>query len=153
MQSAPAPLPSIAPPFLQVPTYTYPFTYTTPTAKWKNPKFPAATAMPLPSCSEGMCPALKGQRCVDSQGATYGVLCNTRFGGTIITNDGKRHLERSKKEKRNYTGSLDSCLGFCDMYSAKMCKGADFKHGFCHYYAVISGTIDSPGEVALVRQS
>jgi hypothetical protein len=81
-------------------------------------------------------------------------MCNTRFGGTIITSGGKhRMMEKSRKEKRGYTGSLDNCLGFCDMYSAKMCKGADYVDGFCHYYALISGTIDTPGEVALVRQS
>lgn len=100
-----------------------------------------------------MCPALNGQSCTDSQGFVYGVLCNTRFGGTIITSAGKHKMEKARKDKRAYTGTLDSCLGFCDMYSTKLCKGADFSNGFCHYYAVISGTIDTPGEVALVRQS
>lgn len=85
--------------------------------------------------------------------STYGVLCDTRFSGTIIVSSGK-HKEKSRKERRNYAGSLDNCSGFCDMFSAANCVGVDYgSDGFCMAYAEIFGTLESEGEVALVRQS
>ena len=37
-----------------------------------------------------MCPDLDHKTCKDSMGKSYGVLCDTRFIGNIITTSGKR---------------------------------------------------------------
>lgn len=77
-----------------------------------------------------MCPSQNGGNCVDSQGVSYGILCDTRFSGIVITTSGKKFLlEREEdmkqleveemygaKEKRDYAGTFDNCAGFCDTY-------------------------------------
>lgn len=127
--------------------------YTTPTTSWTPPTFPTPAAGSIPSCSDNLCPAQNGQICQDSLEATYGVICDTRFAGTIIVSSGK-HKEMARKSRRGYSGSLDNCSTFCDMFSAENCLGVDYDDGgYCMAYANIFGTLSSPGEVALVRQS
>ncbi|CAK3834566.1 Hypothetical predicted protein [Lecanosticta acicola] len=140
------------------------FVYSTPTTRWSAPSFP--TASPLPVCSEDMCPALNGQRCQDSSGATYGVLCDQRFSGTIITSSGKHKMEKmmvpQEEEgegedavlaKRNYAGTLAICLDFCEQYTAQRCVGVDYTGGYCKAYSNILGTLSAGGQIAMVRQS
>lgn len=78
-------------------SYSYPYTVTTPTTYWRAPTF--ATPMPLPRCSESVCPALNGQECQDVAGNKYGILCNTLLSGIVITNSGRKFLRQ--KERRS----------------------------------------------------
>lgn len=138
---------------LAPPSFSGTFTYTVPTTSWSPPSFPTPAPGSIPSCSDDLCPSQNGQVCQDSLEATYGVLCDTRFSGTIIVSSGK-HKEKAKKQRRHYAGTLDNCSGFCDMFSAANCVGLDYgQDGFCLSYAEIFGTLESPGEVALVRQA
>jgi len=56
-----------------------------------------------------MCPALNGKRCKDSEGVVYGVLCDTRATGQVITNSGKKEkrdedLGDEGLEERDFSG-------------------------------------------------
>ena len=65
---------------------------------------------------------------------TYGVLCNTRFSGVVITNSGKKYLLEREEDfkriaeeetyagvkKRDYAGTFDNCAGFCDTYESNV---------------------------------
>ncbi|RMY43563.1 hypothetical protein D0864_15821, partial [Hortaea werneckii] len=116
-------------------SYSYTYTVTTPTTQWSPPAF--STPAPAPACAgtiAAMCPDLNGQTCVDAQTQSYGLLCNTRFSGIVITTSGKKYLmereadlERIKLEemymgsgveKRDFQGNFTNCAGFCDGYPA-----------------------------------
>lgn len=97
-----------------------------------------------------MCPAANGYSCIDSDDVVYGVLCNTRFSGEVITNSGKRML--MDKSKRDYSGTFDNCVGFCDTYSKGQCLGVNYQGGYCMSYASITGTFNAVGEIAAIRQ-
>ncbi|KAK3071362.1 hypothetical protein LTR53_008767 [Teratosphaeriaceae sp. CCFEE 6253] len=140
-------------------SHTYTFTVTTPTTNWHAPTF--ATPAPVPPCSDTMCPALDGEYCVDAAGDMYGVLCNTRFSGTVITNSGKLRLrERDPSDveeelgKRAYSGTFDNCADFCDSYDdpSAPCTGVAYHNGYCMSYDTITGTFTQAGGIAAVRQ-
>jgi hypothetical protein len=73
-------------------------TVTTATTAWQAPTFqtPGPT---VPACSDTMCPDLDHKTCKDSMGTSYGVLCDTRFVGNIITTSGKH--KRTDDEERD----------------------------------------------------
>lgn len=90
----------------------------------------------------------------------YGVLCDTRFAGIIITTSGKRKRKRSDGQEaaeqqrglqeaallderdaallledrelgaRTYTGSFDGCVSHCDEFDVSNCLGVSFNAGF-----------------------
>jgi len=111
-------------------SYSFAFTVTQPTTAWQAPTF--ATPAPLPPCTDKMCPNLDGKSCIDSLGHVYGVLCDTRFSGVVLTNSGKKlMMEKERRddeasglgsemvlneggvlEKRDFTG--ESCQGVQD---------------------------------------
>lgn len=111
-----------------------------------------------------MCPDLDHKLCTDSSGQTYGVLCSTRLSGTVITNSGKRVMvkrgaeaaeERSRDiDKRDYTETFDGCGGFCDDFDepSAFCTGVSYSGGYCMAFAAITGTFDTPGQIAAIRQ-
>lgn len=72
-------------------SYTYDFTVTTATTDYVRPTF--QTPVPVPVCSDDMCPGLHGKVCADEMGARYGVLCDTHLIGIIITTSGKRDVK------------------------------------------------------------
>ena len=88
-------------PGLAAPSYTYTYTYTTPTTLWSAPTtFP--TSGPYPSCGDyaAMCPSLNNQACTDSMGGVYGVLCDARWSGIVITTSGKtKRIDRQSAER------------------------------------------------------
>ncbi|KAI6914649.1 hypothetical protein KC318_g1864 [Hortaea werneckii] len=153
-------------------SYSYTYTVTTPTTQWNPPTF--ATPAPIPTCAgtiAAMCPALNGQTCLDPQRQSYGVLCNTRFSGIVITTSGKKYLmereedlERIKLEdmymgtaegtvveKRDFQGNFTNCAGFCDGYPADVCVGVYYEGGWCMAYSSVSGTFSSPYGMAALR--
>ena len=99
---------------------------------WNAPTF--STPAPVPQCSDTMCPGLHDETCTDSAGVTYGVLCDTRFSGIVITNSGKKYLMEREEDfkriaeeekyagvkKRDYAGTFDNCVGFCDTYESSV---------------------------------
>jgi len=48
-----------------------------------------------------MCPDVDHKLCKDSMGASYGILCDTRFIGIIITTSGKKHKRADQEEERD----------------------------------------------------
>ncbi|TKA68203.1 hypothetical protein B0A55_09373 [Friedmanniomyces simplex] len=148
-------------------SYSYTFTVTTPTTLWHAPAF--ATSSPAsPPCADSMCPALNGKSCVDADGDVYGVLCDTRFSGTVITNSGKK--EKAKKgrmirgqsmdaeselDKRDFTGTFDGCADFCNSYDdlSAPCTGVAYQGGYCMVFDTITGTFAQAGGIAAVRQT
>ncbi|GAB1742741.1 hypothetical protein NU219Hw_g8453t1 [Hortaea werneckii] len=152
-------------------SYSYTYTVTTPTTQWNPPAF--STPAPIPTCAgtiAAMCPALNGQTCLDPQRQSYGVLCNTRFSGIVITTSGKKYLmereedlERIKLEemymaaggttveKRDFQGNFTNCAGFCDGYPADVCVGVYYEGGWCMAYSSVSGTFNSPYGMAALR--
>ena len=112
---------------------------------WQAPTF--ATAAPLRACSAVSCPSDDSGRCVDLEDVVYGILCNTRFSGTVITTSGKLAV----KEKRAYTGSFEGCTEFCDAYNKTECTGVAYADGECMAYDTITGTFSDPG-LAAIRQ-
>ncbi|KAI5365344.1 hypothetical protein Slin14017_G052340 [Septoria linicola] len=135
-------------------SYSYAYTYTTPTTVWNAPSFPTTAPDAVPACAdyETLCPSQDRQTCQDSFGAIYGVTCDHRFSGTVITSFGK-HRARDMMGKRYNSGTLDACLGFCDHYDGMSCIGNDFRDGECANYAAVFGTIAEVGKLALWRQS
>ncbi|KAK1810125.1 hypothetical protein LTR12_015521 [Friedmanniomyces endolithicus] len=149
-----------------VSSYSYAFTVTTPTTIWSAPSF--ATSSPAnPACSDTMCPSLNGKDCTDANGDSYGVLCDTRFSGTVITNSGKMKMkekmrirgqnmgeEQAELEKRDYTGTFDGCADFCDSYDdpSSPCTGVAYQGGYCMAYDTITGTFAQVGGIAAVRK-
>ncbi|KAK0940405.1 hypothetical protein LTR29_007993 [Friedmanniomyces endolithicus] len=149
-----------------VSSYSYAFTVTTPTTIWSAPSF--ATSSPAnPACSDTMCPSLNGKDCTDANGDSYGVLCDTRFSGTVITNSGKMKMkekmrirgqnmgeEQAELEKRDYTGTFDGCADFCDSYDdpSAPCTGVAYQGGYCMAYDTITGTFAQVGGIAAVRK-
>jgi hypothetical protein len=113
-----------------------------------------------------MCPALDAKQCLDAAGITYGVLCDTRFSGIVITNSGKKErmvkkmMEREMEEemvveKRDITGTFNNCADFCNAYNdedATPCMGVAFDGGYCMAYDTITGTFGMEGEIAALRQ-
>ena len=109
-------------------SYSFTYTVTTPTTEWAAPTF--ATASSIPVCPAVLCPNLDKSSCMDTAGVTYNILCNTRFSGVVITNSGRKYLlEREEdlmriaqeetyagKEKRDYTGTFDNCVTYCDSF-------------------------------------
>ncbi|KAK3626082.1 hypothetical protein LTR22_023298 [Elasticomyces elasticus] len=106
-----------------VSSYSYNFTVTISTTVWKATAF--VISSPVPSCSDSMCPSLNGKYCTDASGDYDGVLCDTRFSGTVITNSGKKMImachrgrmeegETVEIDKRAYAGTLDNRAYFCD---------------------------------------
>ncbi|KAI7470110.1 hypothetical protein KC357_g6228 [Hortaea werneckii] len=80
-------------------SYSYTYTVTTPTTQWSPPAF--STPAPAPACAgtiAAMCPDLNGQTCVDVQTQSYGILCNTRFSGIVITTSGKKYLMEREED-------------------------------------------------------
>ncbi|KAK0251460.1 hypothetical protein LTR91_016246 [Friedmanniomyces endolithicus] len=151
-----------------VSSYSYAFTVTTPTTVWSAPTF-ATSAPANPACSDTMCPSLNGKDCTDANGDSYGVLCDTRFSGTVITNSGKARLrmrgqgavvgaaeevEEGGLGKRDFTGSFDGCADFCDSYDdpSAPCTGVAFQGGYCMAFDTITGTFAQVGGIAAVRK-
>ncbi|KAK5706587.1 hypothetical protein LTR97_001577 [Elasticomyces elasticus] len=147
-----------------VSSYAFTFTYTTPTTHWSAPAF--ATNTPTPSCSDTMCPAQDGKTCVDSGGTEYGVLCNARLSGTVITVSGKkllmeRHRGRTEEakaaaelDKRVFTATFDNCGDYCDNYDDPNapCIGISYHDGQCMAYAEITGSFAQTGNIAAIRK-
>ena len=91
-------------------------------------------------------------------GAVYGIICDNKFSGTVITSFGKKHRraaeigQRSGEVgKRINVNTLDACLGFCDQYDMSLCLGSDYQGGTCMNYAAFFGTIPAVGRMAFVR--
>lgn len=123
-----------------------------------------------------MCPDVDYKTCKDSMGISYGVLCDTRFIGNIITTSGKRKRvdqERDLEEAalaanslgereaeaeaeinaRTFTRTFDGCADACDMVNG--CVGMSFNAGFegnCQSLSSIEGSFPAVGEVAAVKQ-
>ncbi|KAK5109456.1 hypothetical protein LTR62_007016 [Meristemomyces frigidus] len=149
-------------------SYSYTFTVTTPTSYWSAPTF--STAKPVPTCSSNMCsasPGLNGQTCLDASGVEYGIICNTQFYGTVITNSGKVRLLRGREDlweeeamggagrKRDYAGFFEDCADFCDNYDPSQpsnCVGAAYERGYCMAFDTITGTYQKAGGIAAIRQ-
>lgn len=177
-QSQYTPPPAVAAGSLRPVTYTYDFTVTTATTAWAKPSF--QTPAPLPACSNDLCPRLDHKVCQDSMGMPYGVLCDTRFAGIIITTSGKRKRSAEDAEQRDlheaallderggddmmledrelgartYTGTFDGCVSHCDEFDVSNCLGVSFNAGFagnCQSLASIDGSFPAPGDVAAVR--
>lgn len=92
-------------------SYSYTYTYTTATTHWHAPRFPRAT--PLPPCTNDICPSHNKKRCVDSEGAVYGVLCDALLSGTVITNSGKFVKRHEVKRSCEYASAM--VYAFADM--------------------------------------
>ncbi|KAK5723256.1 hypothetical protein LTR15_004953 [Elasticomyces elasticus] len=130
-----------------VSSYAFTFTYTTPTTHWSAPAF--ATNTPTPS-----------------GGTEYGVLCNARLSGTVITVSGKkllmeRHRGRTEEakavaelDKRVFTATFDNCGDYCDNYDDPNapCIGISYHDGQCLAYAEITGSFAQTGNIAAVRK-
>jgi hypothetical protein len=123
-----------------------------------------------------MCPEVDHKTCKDSMGTSYGVLCDTRFIGNIITTSGKhkrvdqeRDLEEAalaanslgqreaeaeaEIDARTFTGTLEGCADACDMVDG--CVGMSFNAGFagnCQSLSSIEGSFPAVGEVAAIKQ-
>jgi hypothetical protein len=127
-----------------------------------------------------MCPDVDHQTCKDSMGTSYGILCDTRFIGNIITTSGKRKRvdqERDLEEAalaanslgereaeadaeaeaeinaRTFTRTFDGCADACDMVDG--CVGMSFNAGFegnCQSLSTIEGSFPAVGEVAAIKQ-
>lgn len=96
---------------------------------------------------------------MDDMGNSYGVLCDTRFSGNIITTSGKRKredetrdlheaalaasslgereaemqealLEGRELDARTYTRTFNGCADYCDMFEVDSCVGVSFNAGF-----------------------
>lgn len=160
-------------------SYSYTFTVTTATTAWGKPTF--QTPAPIPDCSNTMCPDLNEKACKDEMGNSYGVLCDTRFSGIIITTSGKHKredegrdleeaalaasslgereaesalLEDRELDARAYTRTFNGCADYCDMFAIDSCLGVSFNAGFegnCQALASITGSFNAPGEIAAVR--
>ncbi|OQO04774.1 hypothetical protein B0A48_09698 [Cryoendolithus antarcticus] len=139
-------------------SYSYTFTYTTASTAWQAPSF--ATPAPIPPCSDTMCPALDRKTCRDDMGVTWGVLCDTRLSGIVITTSGRhkrvdterdldevmpaaaglggrsaegleeRELTDRELTQRTYTGSFGGCTGYCGMFEKSYCVGVAYNVGF-----------------------
>ena len=136
-------------------SYSFTYTVTSPTTSWRAPTF--ATPLPLPRCSDTMCPQLNNRQCVDSLGDTYGVLCDTRLSGLVITTAGKKMAVRNEEdvaelEKRALTANFDGCGAYCGNYDRDVCKGMSYERGVCMSYNQITGSFSAPGAIAAVRQ-
>jgi hypothetical protein len=108
-------------------------------------------------------------------GTSYGVLCDTRFIGNIITTSGKhkrtddeeRDLEEAalaasslgereaeaEADVSTFTRTFDGCADACDMVDG--CVGMSFNAGFagnCQSMSVIEGSFPAVGEVAAIKQ-
>lgn len=112
-------------------------------------------------------------------GNSYGVLCDTRFIGNIITTSGKRDLAEGRREEgrdleeaallgsreaeaeadpndinaRTFTRTFDGCADACDMVEG--CVGMSFNAGFagnCQSLSAIMGSFEAVGEVAAIKQ-
>ncbi|KAM0714314.1 hypothetical protein Q7P37_010101 [Cladosporium fusiforme] len=160
-------------------SYSYEFTVTTATTAWGKPSF--QTPAPVPNCSNDMCPSLDKKTCKDEMGKSYGVLCDTRFIGIVITTSGKHKredegrdleeaalaasslgerevegslLEDRELDARTYTRTFNGCADYCDMFAVDSCLGFRFNAGFdgnCQALASITGSFRAIGEIAAVR--
>ena len=130
---------------------SYAYTVTTPTSQWLTPTF--STPTPIPECKDiraSICRDAEKGLCEDSNGITYGILCDTMLSGIVITNSGKFLRE---KRKRSYTGTFRNCLRFCDDYSELECAGVSYEDGYCQAYDSITGVFHNPaGGFAAMRQ-
>ena len=158
------PPPSIAPT-----SYSFAYTVTTPTTIWTAPSFTAA--VPMPKCSDTMCPAINGGKCVDADGMIYGIICDTFFSGLQIVDSGKMMLmERTRRGvpgvaaaadvklgKREYAGDINICSDFCNWYNdidnTSPCAGFSYAGGYCMAYDTVTGTFNDTGHIAALRQS
>ena len=105
-----------------------------------------------------MCPDVDHKTCIDAMGTSYGILCDTRFIGNIITTSGKRKrdeeardleeaalaasslgerdaeaeadmsLEDREINARTFTRTFAGCTDACDMLDS--CVGMRFNAGF-----------------------
>lgn len=112
---------------------------------------------------------------MDTLGDIYGVLCDVRFSGVVITTSGKkllkeregaelerRHIgdvkvaERDESdqsvEKRSYAGSFNICAMSCGAFNRTLCPGLVYEDGYCMAYDKIQGSFNSPGFIAALRQ-
>lgn len=128
-----------------------------------------------------MCPSLNGQECQDVAGSLWGIICDARLSGLVITTSGKHKearrvdsessfneaaleleeraeaaTEGREVEKRTYTGSFAGCADYCDMTSTVLCVGVSYNSGYngnCMAYDVIDGQFAAPGNIAAIRVS
>jgi hypothetical protein len=104
-------------------------------------------------------------------GSIWGIICNARLSGLVITASGKRKRLDSQEdldamvleerdaaagelEERTYTGTFDGCAGYCDMASISDCEGVSFNVGYgrnCMAYDVVDGQFAAEGGIAALR--
>lgn len=120
-----APKPSVSTSAISLQPSQTPLPYTTPTY-----------------CTDPVCPHLNNAACIDTQGSTWGVICNATLSGLIAFGTSLR--------ERTFETTFTECLAYCDK-QGEGCKGVSYSFENCLIYGSVTGTEAQNGGIAARR--